>query len=105
MAFLLLFSYVILCDFFPLYDFPNDACVPIGSTTDNVERATDTNGGQPDVNRTLIEKELTNSKLVLHGFQRHRHLSITEFILFVWVFTLACEEIRQVEYFIIVGRL
>jgi hypothetical protein len=35
-----------------------------------------------------------------YGFERHARPSVAEFILVVWVFTLLCEEVRQVIYFI-----
>jgi hypothetical protein len=78
--FLLLFSYVILCDFFPLYDYPVDICAP---------------------SKDLTEKEDSqgNSTKVSYGFQRHARPSVAELVLVVWVFTLFCEEIRQVISF------
>jgi len=70
MLFLLLFSYVILCDFIPLYDFQDNK--NISNITEN--------------KNSLIEYK--------------KQLSISEIILDIWIFTLFCEEIRQVnEYY------
>ncbi len=70
----MLFSYVILCDFFPLYDFQ---CIS------NTEEHSD---------RNLLLKNV-----VKLGFQQHNRPTTSEIILDVWIFTLFCEEIRQVK--------
>jgi len=70
----MLFSYVILCDFFPLYDF---------QCTSNTEEHRD--------------GKLLLKKVVKFGFQKHSQPTTSEIILVVWVFTLFFEEIRQVK--------
>ncbi len=90
----MLFSYVILCDFFPLYDFQ---CVPSREehTYSNIllksiEKRSISNMTKINVNKN--EKLLSN-----FGLQRHSQPTISEIILDVWIFTLLCEEIRQVK--------
>ena len=96
MCFLLLFSYVALCDFFPLYDFP-DVCLPTAQTTENRNSS---NGDQieaspmdPSPNQTNSTIEATN---VPYGFQRRTRPAVSEIILVVWIATLFLEELRQV---------
>ena len=73
---------MLLCDFFPLYEFQTDVCAP----ANDPERLKDA-AGPGD------EKNVTGS--VSFGFQRHDRPAVTEFILTIWVFTLLCEEVRQ----------
>ncbi|CAF1500635.1 unnamed protein product [Rotaria sordida] len=86
MIFLLLFSYVILCDFFPLYDFPPNVCAP----AHNPEKSKDDNG-----NQLITNHESNINKTVPYGFQKHNQPALLEWILAIWIFTLFCEEIRQ----------
>jgi hypothetical protein len=85
---------VILCDFFPLYDFPEDVCSPVRDQTDRKDR--DSSNTQTILNSISNEKANNATKSVSYGFRRHNHPSIAEYLLVVWVFTLFCEEIRQV---------
>jgi len=94
--FLLLFSYVILCDLFPLYDFPTDVCAPAKAALERGDYITDDNANKPVINRTLIGDTSNTKKSVSYGFERHKRPATTELILVSWVFTLLCEEIRQV---------
>jgi hypothetical protein len=74
----MLFSYVILCDFFPLYDFERRS---------NLIKHNDGNVSLENGNSTKENR-----------FQNHKQQpTISEIILVVWVFTLFCEEIRQVN--------
>ncbi|CAF0790385.1 unnamed protein product [Adineta steineri] len=88
--FLLLFSYVILCDFFPLYDFPVDKCAASSDPpnyNDNVNNNNKNHQSDQDHSNT--------NKPGPYGLQRHTRPATTELILAAWVFTLLCEEIRQ----------
>lgn len=93
MIFLLLFSYVILCDFFPLHDFPADLCEPASHIRESQDDADNKNDDPRSTVKSLIESTTKS-----YGFQRRQLPSITELILAVWVFTLVCEEIRQVSH-------
>ncbi|CAF2970713.1 unnamed protein product [Rotaria sp. Silwood2] len=95
MIFLLLFSYFILCDFFPLYEFPSDICAPTGDSKDSKDNVVDKNDNQPNIYNPLIRNEYNASTLGSYGFQRHKRPSAIEFVLLIWIFTLVCEEIRQ----------
>ncbi|CAF1319031.1 unnamed protein product [Rotaria sordida] len=85
--FLSLFSYMILSDFFPLYEFQSDVCGPNSPP----ERQEDGSN-----NSSLIkDNEINTNITVPYGFQKHDRPSTSEYILFIWVTTLLCEEIRQ----------
>jgi hypothetical protein len=95
--FLMLFSYVILCDYFPLYEFQSDQCFSSKKehndsriSINNVENKSTLNLSK--TNLTISENFSSKSNLHLH-----RKPSTTELILIFWVFTLFCEEIRQVK--------
>ena len=75
---------MLLCDFFPLYEFQTDVCAP----ANDPERLKDAAGAA-----AADEKNVTGS--VSFGFQRHDRPAVTEFIVTIWVFTLLCEEVRQ----------
>ena len=92
MIFLLLFSYLILCDFFPLYDFESDKCLP--STEEHSDSDILINNVE-DSSTLNITKN--NSSVSKFGLERHNQPTISELILIVWIFTLFCEEIRQVK--------
>ncbi|CAF0727257.1 unnamed protein product [Adineta ricciae] len=88
--FLLLFSYVILCDFFPLYNFPMDKCgvftVPANrniSVTDN------------DSDQMAGSRNNSSRKSIPYGFQQRSRPADSEILLAIWVMTLLFEEIRQ----------
>lgn len=94
MIFLMLFSYVILCDFFPLYDFVTGKCLP------SIEDQSDTRISLTKIvrKRSIInETKLAKDPQTDFGFQHHSRPSINEMILVFWIFTLFCEEIRQVK--------
>ncbi|CAF5087815.1 unnamed protein product, partial [Rotaria sp. Silwood1] len=95
MIFLLIFSYVILCDFFPLYGFPIDICVSANDSQDHKENFAGKNDNQPSINNSLIRNGYNASTSGSYGFQQHKRPSGTEFVLLIWIFTLVCEEIRQ----------
>lgn len=97
MLFLLLFSYVILCDLFPLYNFPADVCTPVKEKNDNEDdNIQDGTGHKLLTDPTLIGNHSNDDHLVTYGFKKHNRPAITELVLITWVFTLLCEEIRQV---------
>jgi hypothetical protein len=81
-----------LCDLLPLYDFPTDACTPVKEPIQSGNHVAD----KSVLNRTLIGNKVNQS--ASYRFERHARPSIAEFILVVWVFTLLCEEVRQVIY-------
>ncbi|CAF4182762.1 unnamed protein product, partial [Rotaria sordida] len=91
--FLILFSYVILCDFFPLYDFQCNLNTEEHSDSDillkNVVKRSISN--QTKMNLTINGN--SSSKF---GLEQHNQPTTSEIILFLWMFTLFCEEIRQV---------
>jgi hypothetical protein len=87
MAFLLLFTYLLLCDFFPLYDIAIDKCRPYNNDK-HVENTTQTSS--VDNNGTEIKAT------VPYGLRKHDQPAIEEYILFIWVSTLLLEELRQV---------
>ena len=91
MVFLFLFSYVILCDFFPLYDFQTDVCAPATDPEKSKDSNADDHNGQ-----SLARDGHNTTRAVPYGLQRHDQLSNAEYMLAVWIFTLLCEEVRQV---------
>ena len=97
MIFLILFSYVILCDFYPLYHFERDKCL-IG-TEENLNRETfvDTTLKSNDEIYLKISFRKNVSESLKYGSDPRPHPSFTELILTFWIFTLFCEEIRQVK--------
>ncbi|CAF2711036.1 unnamed protein product [Rotaria sp. Silwood2] len=95
LIFLLLFSYVILCDFFPLYNFGTDTCAPSSNSVNYKDSTADKDDNGPLTSHTLTESSSNATKSVPYGFQKRNQPSITEIILVVWVITLVCEEVRQ----------
>lgn len=90
MTFLLLFSYVVLCDFFPLYEF---VCIPgLGEPT---ESNTPLKDMVEQVSMNLNKTE--DAVIRYYGSQKHDQPTASEILLDVWIFTLICEEIRQVK--------
>lgn len=85
---------MILCDFFPLYDFE---CHLIN------EHQTDNEALPKSVpERSISNLTNTNSTGIAdpslaYGFKEHTRPTTSEIILHVWIFTLFCEEIRQVK--------
>ncbi|CAF3846657.1 unnamed protein product, partial [Adineta steineri] len=94
-AFLLLFSYVILCDFFPLYDFRSNKCLS-GSEENTYPDINDAPVGAQllsDFTTTISSK--TVNATIEYGLQRYNRPAASEILLTIWMFTLFCEEIRQ----------
>ncbi len=90
----MLFSYVILCDFFPLYDFQCTLSTEEHGNI-NILRKNNENQSISNVTQTnLTIKEDSSSKF---GLQQHNQPTTNEIILIIWIFTLFCEEIRQVK--------
>ncbi|CAF1439584.1 unnamed protein product [Rotaria sp. Silwood1] len=87
LIFLLLFSYVVLCGVFPLYEFETDVCRP---TIDSEKQEKD-----DDKSPSMINTESKTNTTIPYGLQKRNHPAITEYILLVWVTTLLCEEMRQ----------
>ncbi|CAF0751348.1 unnamed protein product [Adineta ricciae] len=88
--FLLLFSYVILCDFFPLYNFPTDKCgvfnVPVNRNTSVTDNDSDQMAGS---------RNNSSRKSIPYGSQQRSRPADSEIVLAIWVITLLFEEIRQ----------
>jgi hypothetical protein len=79
---------MILCDFFPLYDFQMDTCAPL------TYRDRDPHNSDED---SVASLQVTiGNKTVPYWLQRRDRPAITEYILAGWIFTLLCEEFRQV---------
>ncbi len=91
MIFLILFSYVILCDFFPLYDFQ---CV-----LNTEEQHSHSNKLLKTIVKQMNSTENKDSSLK-YGLQQHSQPTTSEIILVLWMITLFFEEIRQVNKFI-----
>ena len=87
---------MVLCDFFPLYDFP-DVCPPTVETTENRNSS---DGDAIHASFMATSADQTNNTqettTVPYGFQRRNRPSVSEIILIVWVSTLFLEELRQV---------
>lgn len=92
----MLFSYVILFDFFPLYDFVSGKCF-ISPDDDDDDTTTTGLSVRRVVKRSVLNKTTTENPQVQYGYQQHTRPTATEIILIVWMFTLLCEEIRQVK--------
>jgi hypothetical protein len=75
-----------------------DACKPAKEPIQHENYAADDNANEPVLSGMLIGNKVNQS--ASYGFERHARPSVAEFILVVWVFTLLCEELRQVIYFI-----
>lgn len=100
MIFLLIFSYVILCNFAPLYKFPLDTCIPIG-TGKYYDDSCDNSSLDDSINSTssfLDENILNLTTSGSYVLRRCGRPSFFEYLLSVWIATLVCEEIRQVIY-------
>lgn len=85
---------MILCDFFPLYQFPTDVCSPCKKLIERGKDVHHENVSTSIVDQALIENK--NKKSVSYGLERHERPSNSELVLILWVFTLFFEEIRQV---------
>jgi hypothetical protein len=78
---------MMLCDFYPLYDSQVDTCSPAAST----HRRKGINH-----NHITADNDSNMDQLVAHVPRIRDRPAMTEFILAIWVFTLFCEETRQV---------
>ena len=87
----MLFSYVLLCDFYPLYDFQLNTCPPAISPS----AESDSRGENGSHNEMTISPE----------FHTRPQPAIKEFILAIWIFSLACEEVRQVHSIVLIIHL
>ena len=85
---------MILCDLFPLYQFPTDVCSPTKKLIEREEDVQPGNTSTSVLNQIFVGKK--NKKSASYGLERHERPSTTELVLIVWVFTLFFEEIRQV---------
>ena len=88
---------MVLCDFFPLYEYQTDVCAPTIDAIERRRRVTNMANDESASDPTLSSDYNQSTKRVEYGFQRHNRPAVTEIILMVWVFTLVCEEIRQVR--------
>ena len=82
---------MLLCNFYPLYDFQSEACPPLISS-DTIDNN----------NKLKVGNDTTIDQAVQDGLRKGRRPAIAEYILAIWVFTLLCEEIRQVSSLLIV---
>jgi hypothetical protein len=85
---------VILCDFFPLYNFQCTLSTEEHGKNNilrkNIENRSISNVTQ---NNLTINEDFSSK----FGLQQHNQPTKSEIILIVWMFTLFCEEIRQVK--------
>ena len=93
MIFLLLFSYVILCDFFPLHDFPTNTCSP---TADSQRNSNDDDKKDGPGETLIAHMNGTDTTTTPFALRKHGRPSIFEFIILIWIVSLIVEEIRQV---------
>jgi hypothetical protein len=96
MVFLLLFSYVILCDFFPLYEFQSNKCLSGSEENTYPDPIDDPVSERSPTSFTSTSSSKTNNQTFEYGLQRYNRPAASEILLTIWVFTLFCEEIRQV---------
>jgi hypothetical protein len=89
----MLFSYVTLCDYFPLYEFQSDQCFSSSRGDNNTNTSINDVEKRSTSNLTINGKN-SSSK---YNLQLRYRPSTTELILILWVFTLFCEELRQVK--------
>jgi hypothetical protein len=88
---------VVLCDFFPLYQFESDRCLPTTEEHSDSRILIYNFENGPVTNTTKMNLTNEENPLSKFGLQRHNQPTTREMILAVWIFTLFCEEIRQVE--------
>lgn len=82
-----MFSYLILCNFFPLYDIESDVCA-VFTDPEQVD-----NTPKTESSNNITSKRNTT---IPYGLQKHDQPAIEEYILLIWVSTLLIEELRQV---------
>lgn len=88
---------MVLCDFFPLYEYQTDVCAPTIDAIERRRRVTTMGNDESASDSASSNNHNQSTKDVEYGSQRHNRPAVTELILVVWVFTLVCEEIRQVR--------
>jgi hypothetical protein len=76
-----------LCDFYPLYDSQVHTCSPAVSIRTR-------RGINPDY--ITADNDSNTDQVVSHVPRIRDRPAMTEFILAIWIFTLFCEETRQV---------
>jgi hypothetical protein len=87
---------VLLCDFYPLYDFQLHTCQPAISPA-----AAAAYHEQESRSHNTSHHDLSGS----HEFRTRAQPAIKEFILAIWIFSLLCEEFRQVSSIVLVNLL
>ena len=87
----MLFSYVLLCDYHPLYEYQSGQC----SSGDGERNLSDISADNMQ-NKSISHSTTDGHPLKGNHRQLERGPSIAEIVLMVWVFTLFCEEMRQV---------
>jgi hypothetical protein len=95
--FLLLFSYVVLCDFFPLYDFRSNKCLSGSEEHTYADLIDDPVSERLMAQFISININKSKNQTSEYGLQRYNRPATTEIVLTIWVFTLFCEELRQVN--------
>ena len=88
---------MVLCDFFPLYEYQTDVCAPTIDAVERRRRVTNVANDESASDPTVSNNNNQSTKAVEYGSQRRNRPAVTELVLVVWVFTLVCEEIRQVR--------
>lgn len=89
---------MILCDFFPLYDFPAGTCGPTIGSAESQFCSSDADGGNSDgtVDRRASGSNMTSVTAVSFALQTKSGPSNIEIIILIWVISLTLEEIRQI---------
>jgi hypothetical protein len=81
-----------LCEFLPLYEFPLNSCV----LSNNVKKSNE------NIDDKLMTIKGSNaSSTIPSAYQNRGQPSVMEWLIVGWIFTLLCEEARQViqEFF------
>ncbi|CAF1106758.1 unnamed protein product, partial [Didymodactylos carnosus] len=88
-VFLMLFSYIMLCDFFPIRQFDDEiSCQSANLDNDNEYEADKIKSSE---NALLYTNKITKQSTS----KMHYGIQPPEILLVFWIFTLLCEEIRQ----------
>ena len=87
---------MLLCDFFPLYDFSADTCSTQSQEMENQGSPSNGNGDNGLTNESSLSENKKNENSISYGLQRRAGPAITELVLIVWILSLVLEEIRQV---------
>jgi hypothetical protein len=78
---------VVLCEFFPLYEFPPDSCALVNDEKKSKEI---------NDNQSITNNGSNAGSTIPYAYQNRDHPSTLEWLLAGWTFTLLCEEFRQV---------